>query len=177
MKMLFISILMALSNLSIAANQIDLPTVPYVELERYLGDWYEIARFEQKFQKGCTAVKANYSMRKDGDIKVTNTCRLGSPQGKLKKGIARAWVVDKQTNAKLKVQFFLNRFRIPAFAGNYWILDLGADYEYALVGDKSRDYLWILSRTKTMDPGLYTDLVNKAKDLNFDVSKLIKTQH
>ena len=147
------------------------------DLNPYLGKWYEIARFDQSFQKGCTAVTAEYSLRKDGDIKVVNSCRLGSPEGKLKKGIGRAWIVDRDSNAKLKVQFFLRRFKIPFLSGDYWILDLDADYRYAIVGDKSRKYLWILSRTKEMDAGLYTDLVNKAKDMHCDTSKLIKTVH
>ena len=160
-----------------AGSSLPLDTVDYVDLDRYLGKWYEIASFPQKFQKGCTATTAEYSKRKDGDIKVINECRLNSPDGKLKKGIARGWVVDKDTNAKLKVQFFLRRWRINKFAGNYWILDLGADYEYAIVGDKSRKYLWFLSRTKKIDDGLYEDLVNKAKDMDFDISKLVKTIH
>jgi len=173
--LLFLSLM--LSSVTFAANSLPLDTVEYVDLDRYLGKWYEIARFEQKFQKGCTAVTAEYSLRSDGDIKVLNSCRLGTPDGKLKTGVARAWVVDKKTNAKLKVQFFLNRFRIPFLSGNYWILDLGSDYEYALVGDSSRKYLWILSRTSKMDETLYDDLVRKAQDLHFDTTKLIKTIH
>jgi apolipoprotein D and lipocalin family protein len=177
MKKICLLLTLFTSTASFSAGFPTLNTVDYVELDRYLGKWYEIARFEQKFQKGCTAVTAEYSMRKDGDIKVLNSCRLSSPDGKLKKSVGRAWVTNKKTNAKLKVQFFLSRFRIPFLSGNYWILDLDDDYQYAIVGDKSRKYLWILSRTKDMDVGLYTDLVNKAKDMHFNTDKLIKTAH
>lgn len=177
MKQIIILLTLILTTSAYALTNPPLGTVNYVDIERYLGKWYEVARFEQKFQKGCTSVTAEYSLREDGDIKVKNECRLGSINGKLKSSIARAWVIDKETNAKLKVQFFLSRFKIPFLSGNYWILDLGADYEYAIVGDDSRDYLWFLSRTKRIDEGLFTDLVNKAKDMGFDTSKLMRTQH
>lgn len=154
-----------------------LETVEHVDLSRYLGKWYEIARFDQKFQKNCTAVTAEYKLRKNGTIKVINKCRKFKPTGKLKVAIGRARVSNKTTNAKLKVQFFLRFLRIGFLSGNYWILDLGEDYEYALVGDPSRKYLWILSRTKEMDERTYLELVQKAETLGFDTSKLLKTVH
>jgi len=160
---------------AINAHNLPLDTVNHVEVDRYLGKWYEVARFDQTFQKGCTAVEANYSLRKDGDLKVVNTCRLDTPTGELKIAEGRAWIKDKNTNAKLKVQFFLKDIKLSIFAGDYWILELDQDYQYVIIGEPSRKYLWILSRTKNMDPRLYEDLVRKAKDLNFDVSKLIKT--
>lgn len=159
------------------ARGLPLDTVEFVELNRYLGKWYEISRFEQKFQKGCTATEANYSLRPDGDIKVINRCNLNSPDGKLKESEGRAWIVDENSNAKLKVQFFALGRRLPLFAGNYWILDLDENYNHVIVGDKSRKYLWILSRNKVMDDKTYNNLVNKAKSLKFDVSKLVKTIH
>lgn len=159
------------------AKKAPLPTVNHVELERYLGKWYEISSFPQKFQKGCTASSAEYSLRHDGDIKVTNTCRLGSPDGKIKKVVGRAWVKNKKTNAKLKVQFFLPKFKFFLFSGNYWILDLDDNYESVLVGDKSRKYLWILSRDPKLNQERYDELVQKAKSLKFDTRKLVKTLH
>ncbi|MFG1499480.1 lipocalin family protein [Halobacteriovorax sp. XZX-3] len=177
MKKLMLLIAILSSSLTFSGSSLPLDTVDYVDLQSYLGKWYEIARFEQSFQKGCAAVTANYSLRSDGDIEVLNTCRQGSPTGELKTAKARAWVVDKETNAKLKVQFFLRGIKLPIFAGNYWILDLGENYEYAMVGDSSRKYLWILSRTKELDEKIYLELIAKAKDLHFDVSKLIKTKH
>lgn len=159
------------------ANYPLLETVEHVDLNRYLGKWYEIARFDQKFQKNCTAVTAEYELRENGTIKVTNSCRKFTPEGKLDIAIGRARVIDSVSNAKLKVQFFLRWFDIGFLQGNYWILDLGEDYEYALIGDPTRKYLWILSRTKTMEERLYLELVQKADSLGFDTTQLLKTVH
>lgn len=176
MKKIIVLLLLA-SCSSLTAAYPPLETVNHVDLERYLGKWYEIARFDQTFQKGCTASEAIYSLREDGDIKVVNHCRIGSPDGELKVAEGRAWVKDKDTNAKLKVQFFLKNFKLFLLSGNYWILELDHDYQYVIIGDPSRKYLWILSRSKNMDPILYEDLVAKAQAMNFDTSKLVKTLH
>ena len=154
-----------------------LETVESVDLNRYLGKWYEIARFEQRFQKGCTATTAEYSKNNDGTIKVVNRCRLNSPDGKLKEAIGKARVVDKETNAKLKVQFFLRWLPLNFLAGDYWIIELGDDYEYAMVGAPNREYLWFLARTATIDETLYMELVQKAENHGFDTSKLLVTEH
>jgi len=97
-----------------------------VELERYLGRWYELARYEQSFQKDCEAVTADYSLRADGLIRVVNTCREGAVDGPLKQAEARAKVVADSDNAKLKVSFFG-----PFYVGNYWVLDHAEDYSWA----------------------------------------------
>jgi len=170
-------ILLVMSCSSTQAKYPILPTVDHVDLDRYLGKWYEIARLDQRFQKGCTATEAIYSKRKDGEIKVLNRCRLNTPDGKLKEAVGRAWVTDKNTNAKLKVQFFLKRFKIPFLSGKYWILDLDEDYQNVIIGDPSRKYLWILSRSKEMKEGIYQELVDKAEDLHFDTTKLLRTVH
>lgn len=154
-----------------------LQTVDYVDLDRYLGKWYEIARFDQKFQKGCTAVTAEYKKRKNGTIKVINKCRKGSPEGKQKVAVGRARVVNQKSNAKLKVQFFLRWLPINFLSGNYWIIALGDDYEYAMVGDPSRKFLWILSRENTLEERIYLELVQQAENMGFDTSKLLKTIH
>lgn len=182
MKNFLLLMLMSLSLFNCSQPQAKIPhleTVSYVDVDLYLGKWYEIAHFYQRFQKDCTATTAEYSLRPDGEIKVINSCHLDSPQGKLKKAEARAWIVDKKTNAKLKVQFFLTRFKLPLFAGNYWILDLGEQgnepYSHAIVGDDSGKYLWILARKPKLSAEKYNELVAKAKGLGFDTSKLIKT--
>ena len=154
-----------------------LPTVNSVDLERYVGKWYEIARFDQSFQKGCTATTATYSVLPNGDIEVVNRCRLDSPNGELKEATGVAWVTDEDSKAKLKVQFFLTCIRLPFLAGNYWILALDEDYQYALIGDPSREYLWILNRAPNMDPKIFNELVDYANQLGFDTSKLLMTQH
>lgn len=182
MKKIAVLMFLSITLFSCAQAQAKIPnlqTVPHVDVDLYLGKWYEIASFYQRFQKDCTATTAEYSLRPDGDIKVVNSCNLKSPDGKLKKAEARAWIVDKRTNAKLKVQFVLTRFKIPFLAGNYWILDLGeegnAPYSHAIVGDDSGKYLWILARTPHLSEEKYKELVTKAKSLGFDTSKLLKT--
>lgn len=169
-------ILFALSSCAMA-NKEPLPTVDFVDLNRYIGKWYEIARFEQSFQKGCTQVSAVYAKKDNGEISVTNSCVI-KETGKFKQSSARAWVTDKKTNAKLKVQFFLRSIRLPFLAGNYWIIDLDEEnYEYAMVGDPTRKYLWILARGTNLDSATFEMLKSRAQDLGFDTSKLLITEH
>ena len=146
-----------------------LPTVAHVELARYLGRWYEVARLPVPFEKNCEHVTAEYSQRADGKIQVLNTCHKGDVDGPVKKAAATARAVDA-TNAKLKVQFFW------PFEGNYWILDLDqADYQYALVGEPSRKSLWLLSRQPQLAPDVQHRLIDRARDLGFPVEKLLFT--
>ncbi len=146
-----------------------LQTVEKVDLERYTGTWYDIASFPQRFQRGCTGSTATYTLRKDGSIRVVNKCRKGSLQGRkaVARGLAR--VVDKNTNAKLKVSFF------RPFWGDYWIIELDENYEYAVVGHPSRDYLWILSRSPTMDKSVYSHIVERIRLHGYDTRRLRKT--
>ncbi|MFC5626098.1 lipocalin family protein [Algoriphagus winogradskyi] len=146
----------------------DLETVPYVDLEKYAGEWYEIASFPQSFQKGCTCTKAIYTPNADGTISVENSCNLPE-KGKIKTSTAKAFVEDGSGNAKLKVQFFW------PFKGKYWIIDLAKDYSYAVVGHPNRAYLWILSRTQEMDPVIYDEILQRVEKKGFDLSKLEKT--
>jgi len=146
-----------------------LQTVPRVDLNRYLGTWHEIAAFPQRFQRGCTGSTATYALREDGRIDVLNRCRRGSLDGEERVARGRARVVDRATNAKLKVSFF------RPFWGDYWIIDLGADYEYAVVGHPSRDYLWILSRTPTMDAAVYQGIVARLRAQGYEVERLNRT--
>jgi apolipoprotein D and lipocalin family protein len=147
----------------------ELRTVPRVDLPRYLGTWYDIASFPQRFQLGCTGTTATYSMRGDGEIAVLNRCRKGSLTGKEDSALGRARVVDRTTNAKLEVSFF------RPFWGAYWIIDLGANYEYAVVGHPSRDYLWILSRTPTMDRTVYDGILLRLREEGYEVTRLRRT--
>lgn len=146
-----------------------LTTVEKVELPRYLGTWYEIASFPQSFQKGCTATTASYSLRADGEVDVLNRCRKDTLDGPESSAQGRARVVDATTNAKLEVSFF------RPFWGDYWIIDLGADYEFAVVGHPGRDYLWILSRTPTMDAVAYDAVVARLKERGYETQRLVKT--
>jgi apolipoprotein D and lipocalin family protein len=143
-----------------------LRTVERVELERYLGVWFEIASYPQRFQKDCTATQARYTLAGEGDIRVENQCRKHTLDGKLDVARGRARVVDTTTNAKLEVSFF------RPFWGDYWIIDLGAQYEYAVVGHPSREYLWILSRAPTLDPAVYAGILERLVAQGYDTSRL-----
>ena len=175
LKLLIVTMFISCST--IAGGNPKLETVKNVELQKYLGKWYEIARFEQSFQKDCESVTAEYTLRHDGDINVLNSCRKGSVDGELKQSTGRAWVKDKKTNAKLRVQFFLKNIKIKFLSGKYWVLALGENYEYSMVGDPSRKYLWILSRTPKMDAATYDELVATARDKGFEVKNLRVTKH
>ena len=146
----------------------DLDVVQSVDLTRYAGRWYEIARLPNSFQKKCTGeVTADYAIREDGKIEVINQCRKASGEYATAKGKAK--IADKKTNAKLKVTFFW------PFYGDYWILDLGPNYEYAVVGEPDRKYLWILSRSPQMDEALYQQLLQKIAAKGFNTEKMIRT--
>ncbi len=170
-----LTILLGLTLASLAgctntvADQTPPTTVQSVDLERYLGKWYEIASYPAWFTRGCTAVTAEYSLRPDGDIQVINRCRKGNINGPESESKGRAQVVDTVTNAKLSVSFF------PPFKGDYWIIDLDENYKWAVVGVPDRDYLWILSRTPTMDDALYAELQSRIAAQGFDLSRLRKT--
>jgi apolipoprotein D and lipocalin family protein len=152
-----------------AAETKPLEVVPRVDIERYLGTWYEIATIPQRFQKGCVGVSAHYSLREDGAIDVFNVCRKGTLDGKERSIRGKAWIVDRTTNAKLKVRFFW------PFTGAYWVIELDRDYQWAVVGHPDRTYYWILSRTPQMDAGLYDELIRRAAAKGYDVSKIKKT--
>jgi apolipoprotein D and lipocalin family protein len=147
----------------------ELKVVPYVKLERYTGTWYEIARYPQRFQEGCVASKAVYDLGQNGKIQVYNECRQGSLEGPVKAVRGKAKVVDPATNAKLKVTFFW------PFYGDYWIIDLGQNYEYAVVGHPSRKYLWVLSRTPEMEESVYLGIEERLEKQGYDTGRLMRT--
>ena len=146
-----------------------LVTVRQVDLNRYAGTWYEIARYPNCFQKKCDGdTRTKYLLRDDGTVGVLNSCRKSDGTVTSNKGTAK--VVDPSTNAKLKVTFFW------PFSGDYWILDLAPDYSYAVVGEPNRKYLWILSRTPQMDDATYREITERIRFLGYDPSRLIKTK-
>lgn len=155
--------------------QNELTTVPFVEVERYMGKWYEIARFPQTFQRKCGATIAEYKLRHDGRVDVLNSCQRIDKPGKIQDAKALARVVDTKSNSKLSVSFVPVLRQFGFFGGDYWILELGDDYEYAVVGSPNRNTLWFLSRTKTMDPELYADLLERVRMKGFDVDRLVKS--
>jgi len=143
-----------------------LEVVDYVDLERYLGKWYEVASIPQSFQEGCVNSSAEYSKMRRNRIRVINTCEV---DGRTKRARGKAWVVDNETNAKLKVQFFW------PFKGDYWIIELDEDYQYAVVGDPNRNSLWILSRTPRISDDLFDDLLNRIEFTHlYDPSEIVR---
>lgn len=139
-----------------------------VELERYLGKWYELARYENRFEKGCEAVTAEYAKRDDGLIKVLNSCRKGAVDGEKETAEGKAKIVEDSNGAKLKVSFFG-----PFFFGDYWVLDRAEDYSWSIVGEPSGKYLWILTRDAVPGKVKREELVTKAKALGYDTSLLV----
>ncbi len=129
-----------------------LKVVDYVNIDRYLGKWFQIASIPQSFQEGCTNSQAEYSKIKPGLIKVINSCEV---DGRTRAVQGKARVVDISTNAKLKVQF------MGSPEGDYWIIELDDRYQYAVVGVPSRKALWILSRTRQISDDLYNDLLKR----------------
>lgn len=151
-------------------------TVAQVDLDRYQGRWYEIARYPNRFQKDCSGdVIAEYKRRTDGRIDVENRCRTKAGGASSGKGVARLATQDGST-AKLEVRFapaFLSF--IPAVWGDYWVLGLADDYSYAVVGSPDRRYLWFLTRTPTVPTEVFATLVDVARAQGFDPARLVKT--
>lgn len=175
MKSKFLTGLLGVSLMSaVCAQQVQ--PVAHVDLNRYVGKWYEIARFPNRFQDDCAAnVTAHYNKRSDGDIEVINRCKKSD--GIVDEAIGRARIVDTASNAKLKVLFAPEWLSwIPFLWADYWIIDIAEDYSAAVVGGPSRDYLWVLSRQPQMSTETYEALVNRATVQGYDTSKLIKTK-
>jgi len=148
----------------------NLETVPYVDLNRYAGKWYEIASYPQRFQKGCHCTTAEYTLSYKGYVIVENRCNKDSVNGKQSYIKGKAFVQKDTGNAKLYVQFFW------PFKAKYWIIDLADDYSYAVVGHPNREYLWILSRTSKMDDAVYQQILSNLQSKGFDVTKLRRTE-
>lgn len=143
----------------------ELPTVEQVDIKKYAGIWYEIARLPNRFEKGLSCVTATYSLKKDGEIGVLNSGYL-KKKDKNKTINGTAEIRDKAFPGRLKVTFF------KPFYGDYYIIDLDDAYQYALVGSPSRDFLWVLSRKPKMEEQLYNRLLQKAKALDFPIEAM-----
>ena len=141
--------------------------VEKVDLDRYAGRWYEIARYPNSFERDCVGATADYTPRDDGRIEVVNTCFESTLDGPERVVEGSARVADPTTNAKLRVTFFW------PFEGDYWIIDLDEDYEYAVVGEPSRSFLWILSRTPQMEEDTYADIIESLPAIGYDPGVLI----
>ncbi len=158
-----------LMSATVTQSQI-LQTVPYVDLNKYAGKWYEIASYPQRFQKGCHCTTAEYTLSTKGYMIVENRCNKDSIDGKMAYIKGKAFVQKNSGNAKLKVQFFW------PFKGKYWIIDLDHDYSYAVVSHPNKKYLWVLSRTPKIDQTIYQQILIRLKEKGFNISKLKITQ-
>lgn len=160
--LLFCMMASALSTPAAGDAAEPLPVVTHVDLARYLGEWYEIRKIPNRFQSQCAGnTTATYSLREDGRLNVVNRCRTHDGTWDQADGIAR--IVDPATNARLEVSF-VRLFGWNLFWGDYWIIDLAADYSYVIVGHPQRRYGWILSRT----PTLPVNLDPRLRELGYD---------
>jgi apolipoprotein D and lipocalin family protein len=150
-------------------------TIGSLDVPRYLGTWYEIAKFPNWFQKKCISnTKAVYSLKDDGKLQVLNSCKTASGETSSAQGTARQ--VGAQDSPRLKVRFAPDWLSfLPMVWGDYWVIDLDPQYQVAAVSDPQRDYLWVLSRTPQIDSQVYADLLLRLQQQQFDIRKLEKT--
>lgn len=145
--------------------------VDSLDLSRYAGKWYEIARFPNRFQRACAGdTTATYTLRPDGRIDVFNQCRQADGKVRSAQAVAKR-AGDKEPASKLKVTFFW------PFQANYWVIALDPDYRWAVVGEPERKYLWILSRTPRIDDREYAKIVSLIEKQGYQTQKLIRTGH
>ena len=170
-------VLCAVTSLSQNKSTQPLEVVPSVDLSRYVGTWYEIARLPFKYQSQCVGdVTATYTLLEDGTMKVVNRCR--KQNGEIDEAVGRAKrASDDGPNTKLKVRFapaFLSF--LPFVWGDYWVIDLAPDYSYAVVGEPDRKYMWVLSRTPSMEETVIQGILDRAKQKGYNLTDLVKTK-
>jgi apolipoprotein D and lipocalin family protein len=168
MRLLWIAVCYFLSGCLAVPDGIE--PVDNFELNRYLGDWYEIARLDHSFERGLEAVKAEYSLRDDGGIRVINSGRDSKSQV-AQQAEGRAYFVEEPNRGHLKVSFF------GPFFGSYVIFELDENYQYAFIAGNNRDYLWLLARTPEVSEELIDQFISRASLLGFDTSQLIFVTH
>lgn len=167
---LIVSLLMALTSCRTYPVPEGAVVVKPFDKEKYLGTWYEIARFDFKFEKNLNNTTATYSLNEDGTIKVVNR-GFNYVKGEWKESVGRAKFVDSMDEARLKVSFF------GPFYGGYNVIALDKDYQYALISGSSLEYLWILARKPTIPEDVKQHYVSLAQEIGFEVSNLIWVEH
>lgn len=163
---LITSLLLGLCTMA-SAQQVNNSTITTLDLNRYLGKWYEIARYDHAFERDLVGTTAEYSLRQDGKIKVLNSGHLGTLDGAYKESIGKAKFNSNGEPGQLRVSFF------GPFYGDYYILDLAPDYSYSVVGSSSPKYLWILSRTPQLSSEVQSKILNNLQKRGYDTTKLI----
>lgn len=163
--------LILITNISIAQDKmIDKTVVKDLDLNKYMGTWYEIARFDHFFERDLVGVTASYSFRDDGLIEVINRGFEDSLDGERTEAIGKVKIPDPTEPTKLKVSFFW------IFYSDYFIMELDKDYQWAVIGSSSDSYLWILSRTPQIAEELYTSLLKGLRKRGYDTNQLIKVK-
>ena len=179
-KHVLFAVLLILSAMTIVVfpqnqNRNELKTVPSVDLKQYSGKWFEIGRYPNKFQKQCVGnITATYTLKEKGEFEVLNQCV--TKDGTVDDARGKGRIADETSNAKLEVRFAPGYLSfIPATWGDYWIIDLDNNYEFAAVGDPKREYFWILSRKPEMDDATYQNILRRAEAKGFNPGKVVKT--
>lgn len=167
MKTVLISLALCSLCATTIAQKVDNSTISSFDLNRYLGKWYEIARYDHSFERGIVGSTAEYSIRSDGKIKVLNSGYLNTLDGPYKESIGKAKAKKNGGPGQLQVSFF------GPFYGDYYILDLAPDYSYSVVGSSSPKYLWILSRTPQITTEVRNKILKNLKQRGYDTGKLI----
>jgi len=171
MKTTKIMTIMLFSLLTSCKTTSQLSTVKEVDIEKYQGLWYEIAKYPNSFQRNCLSSTATYTIHEKGYIIVENRCKKKSnynEEGYIK---GKAFPIKNSNNSKLKVQFFW------PFRANYWIIDLEPNYQWAVISEPKMKYLWILARKPSIDENSYQAILNNLKEKGFDLEKIEKTSH
>ena len=155
-----------------ASPSAPLQTIERLDVGRYLGTWYEIAKYPNRFQRQCVAdTQALYRQREDGQLDVVNRCRQSN--GEMTEAVGRARQVGAADSPKLEVRFAPAWLSwLPMVWGNYWVIDLDPAYQLVAVSEPSREYLWVLSRTPAVDAAAYQALLGRLQAKGFDLSKL-----
>lgn len=154
-----------------------LATIPYLDVPRYIGRWYEIAKYPNRFQKRCVGdTTAEYGLQPNGNLQVINRCRM--EDGRFDEAIGAARQIGERSSPRLEVRFAPAWLSfIPAVWGSYWVIDLDPDYQLVAVSEPKREYLWILSRSPKVSPDVYDNLLQRLRTKGFDTRKLETTIH
>jgi apolipoprotein D and lipocalin family protein len=174
MNQLLIGLLLSISALPALAQEA-LTTVASVNVPRYMGTWYEIAKYPNWFQRKCVSnTSAQYSTQPDGTVRVQNRCTQAD--GKVSEAIGQARQIGESTSPKIQVRFAPEWLSfVPLVWGNYWVIDLDTDYQLVAVSEPKRDYLWVLSRTPEVSAKAYDELMARLEKKGFDLKKLEKS--
>ena len=153
-----------------------LEAIPSLDVSRYMGTWFEIAKFPNRFQKQCTGhTSARYSLQKNGTVQVINRCRLEN--GEMNSAIGTARQIGPLDSPKLKVRFAPAWLSfLPLVWGDYWVIDLDEDYQLVAISEPTREYLWILSRTPSVDSEAYIQMLERLSSKGFEIHKLELTR-